>query len=425
MIVRIHIKCNHCESVIMLRIGVGSKNREPFQLACDNCSQQINATLVTDQAKGNIIDIELTGAIQTDEQDYSQLFTYHPHFVTPDIGTPEERLSPFIAAFTRYENEDDLFKRTQRLVSFEQLSDEYISELGRLIRNYKDKDWGNFTNGLEKHIPKGLPLNNQIDYDIAIFYLTEDSLSPIIHSENNIDIMNFIGDYISSIQAASSETFSLLLTELDSANYLSEILNESLELLANFHKISAEFRSVIIEWNPDDPNQTFPSSTHVTGKVGFDDIKSLYVDGYELICRSITIIISLINLDIRGNSSIFPHHPTNNPNRPFASGISSFHQKPNAPKKDILFENPQFHTLISESLDSKLRNAIGHNTIKYDPKNGNITYPIDRTGTIQTISYGQFLFSILRLVTRSHQVRFMILVLFRFLYQSNSPKSTT
>ena len=106
--------------------------------------------------------------------------------------------------------------------------------------------------------------------------------------------------------------------------------------------------------------------------------------------------------------------------------MEDFHRLSNAPKVDLLDEEPLFRDWLKKAIDPQLRNAIGHNTVKYNSKTGDISYPLDKAGAkIKTITYGEFLNLVLRAIVRVHQLNHLIKILYVAIYypSTNSESS--
>jgi hypothetical protein len=97
--------------------------------------------------------------------------------------------------------------------------------------------------------------------------------------------------------------------------------------------------------------------------------------------------------------------------------MEGFQQLSNAPKVELLDEEPLIRDWLTKAIDPQLRNAIGHNTVKYDSKTGDISYPLDKAGAkVKTITYGKFLNLAMRAMVRVHQLNHLIKILYVAIY---------
>jgi hypothetical protein len=182
---------------------------------------------------------------------------------------------------------------------------------------------------------------------------------------------------------------------------------------------------VLSEWDPGDPNREIDAALRVPGQGRFHEVKALYVDAYEATARGLTIVTAIINLRDRRDADAYPTHP--DLGRRFApASLDDFHRQSNAPKLAYLRGDPLFESWLVPALDPKLRNAIGHYTAAYDPGTGDISYAVDRVGTRETLSYGQFLLRVFRLVVRTHQLNHLVKMLFvhSFLRDADAAQGT-
>jgi hypothetical protein len=413
MVIRYYLKCEHCQKTTLLRIAVGYREKEPFYFECENCSQAISGNLLLDQKNAKIKGLEVEGAAQIYSEDADYILTYDPNL--PNLGGETlEGITP--TPFLQMAERHDMREVIQRLAFLNVIEREVVPDLGRIIRNYKSGNWQQFEIGISKHIPNDLPVTLPLDRNRALYLLLEYCLSPIATSKLHSELIDFFTNYTVRLAQTHSESFKAFLSEADRIGYLKNTQYSALDLYPRFFRLLDEFRPVLSEWDPEHPDQDFPTDLKVTGKSRYHDLKSLYVDGYEVISRALTLITGLINLMYRNNFNAYPPHPKLKKNF-LPSSMADFHEKSHAPKLEMLAEEPAFHSWLEKSLDAKLRNAIGHNTIAYNTGTGYVTYPINRKGTsIASITYGEFLTRILRILLRTHQVNHLVKILYVYLY---------
>lgn len=113
------------------------------------------------------------------------------------------------------------------------------------------------------------------------------------------------------------------------------------------------------------------NSLHTQNKSGsdsFEDIKQFYLDIYEVIGEIILLPISLNNIKYRQK---FQCVETSN-NK--INSIDDLKSATKGKKIQYLNQNEFFTEILRIKLNSRLRNAIGHNNYKYNGITQNITY---------------------------------------------------
>ncbi|HEV7588081.1 MAG TPA: hypothetical protein VGO40_08095 [Longimicrobium sp.] len=413
----------------MLRIGVGYEENQSFEFDCSECLQSIKGHLPLDQTNYRVGTLHVTGATVVGTNELPADFREYPHVITinPDFPTPaEDAFSPFIAAFQRH-GFQGLRERTRRAGLAAQASREQ-GDLKRVIHNYQQERWVPFGASVREFLPDA-KLERQIDRNRALYQILESYLAPFASSKDHVRLIEFFTDHVNGLAQADAGRLQVMIEKLLGLGVLQDVQRSALDATVRLFEVFDEFRPVLTDWDPENPDASFPAELVVTGKARFHEVKSLYVDAYETCARGLTIVASLINLSRRGDPDSFLPHPTFGKKKaiPFASSIADFHQKAHGAKLPMMAEEQIFFDWLNGALDSQLRNAIGHNTVKYRRDADQIQYATDRQATKwKTITYGEFLFRILRVVLRAHQMNHLVKILYvsRFFHLGDVDLST-
>jgi hypothetical protein len=194
------------------------------------------------------------------------------------------------------------------------------------------------------------------------------------------------------------------------------VQRDALDLSIRFFDSVSAFRPILADWDPEHLNKGVPKQLRLTGQEAFHELKALYVDAYEVTCRALTLVTALINVNRRNDHNAYPPHPRLKA-RFQAKSMAEFNEMNNAPKLELLAEEPFFQSWLGGALDPKLRNAVGHNTISYDFPTGTIKYQLGRpsstssTKTTADITYAEFLSRTLRAVVRAHEINHLVKIL--------------
>ncbi len=408
MIVRYYLKCDHCSKVTAFRIGVGHRNDEPFRFECKSCSQEIRGVFHVDQKTVEIKGLDVEGASNIDTEEHDHVVTYHPAYPNAPSPFGEDNASPHLAAFARYGK--GLIDRASRAKNLEQWLPEAKRDLQRIIRNYKEEDWGSFAKGVREYIPKDWPLEKRIDKNRALYQVIEYVMMPIASSQSHVDLISSFTEYLGKLRASNRTALLAFIDALEAKGYLKQGQHEILDLFPKLLGSYNEFRPIVIDWNPEEPDSEFPKDLTIDGRSGFNEIKSLYVDGYEVICRALTLVVGLINLTHRSHHDSFALQPNG---KPFSNKFTEFHKGNHAPKFPLIAEEPMFHGWLSKTLDSKIRNAIGHNRINLDARTNQVVYALDKEGQQETsIPYTDFLRRTIAVCLRAHQIGHLVKIVY-------------
>jgi len=414
MIIRNYVKCSHCGAITMTRISIGHRSEETFSFECKRCFQPISGKLLLNQQLAEINGLSFKGAELVEDMNHDFVFNYHPDFPTPSTD-PHSLLSPFLDAAMRHGEE--LSERTSKYKMFCQAVEE-STDLIRLIRSYQAKKWDSFSSTIKEFdITKNLPLEKDIDKNRALYQILEIYLMPLVVSDEHTALITHMMTFLIKTRSENEQRFREMLDKLVAENILSEIQNSLLSLYPRFFEMEDEFRPVIMEWNSNRPDTTFPHDVKIEGRSGFEALKTFYVDAYEVLARGITLLMGTINLSKRNDFDLFLAHPDPTINKgrqaPFARSLLHFHKGNNGAKWAMLYEDQALSNWLEKALNPKLRNAIGHNTITYDPQTGEVYYFLDKERTQrETLMYGDFLFTVLRTFIRSHQMNHFVKMLY-------------
>ncbi|MCX5801811.1 MAG: hypothetical protein NTX17_10570 [Candidatus Eisenbacteria bacterium] len=290
-------------------------------------------------------------------------------------------------------------------------------EMQRIARNFFSENWDHFAAGTGKYL-KDWPVAEPIDRQRALFQLLELMVGTLFTSEGHVELITKMSNFLAGLAAKSRPALLGFVDDALSQHYLSESRQTLVEIILRFLERADDFRSVLPFWNPADPDAVFPSDLTVTAPRSFHELKSLYVDAYEAVARALTVVSALANLDVRGHHDNYLTHPILG--KKFApQSMGEFHKKSHAPKLAYLAELPWLERWILPALEPKLRNAIGHNSSRYDATTGDIEYQLDGASGFKSISYGDFLFSLLRLVRSALQLAHLMKQLYVHHYFRN------
>jgi hypothetical protein len=284
-----------------------------------------------------------------------------------------------------------------------------IADLERILKNYHTENWDQFRKGISEYLPN-LPVEKPIDMNRALYQLLELAMMGLVTSDTHMEFITNVHELLVHVGEQHPQALRVFIDACVAGTALRQTQFDLCSLVPRFLKRQDELRQAIVEWDPDHPLAPFPHGLRVNTTARYHELKGLYVDTYEALARSLTFVTGLSNLNARGDHDAYPSHPTLKRYAP--ASMADFRDKDHAPKPGLLSTDPVFGPWIDGALDSKLRNAIGHNTLELDQRTEQMTYPTNRQRTnFATISYGEFHMRLLRVSCRAHQSNHVIKML--------------
>jgi hypothetical protein len=199
----------------------------------------------------------------------------------------------------------------------------------------------------------------------------------------------------------SPKAYERLLQESRDKGLVAELELTNLKLIPRIYDLRSEFLPVLVDWDLRHPEVDIPPHL-LFGRVGrFDEAKSLYVDAYEAVMRSLTAITAVCNVLEQRNHDAYPPYPDRSIRR--AKSMMDFHRQNHAPKLSLLAGIAVLRGWPGVALEPNLRNAIGHNSASLDMLGEKVSYTASRKGGKVTLSYANFLVRVLRAVNAAHE----------------------
>lgn len=406
VVLRYILKCTNCGARTMFRIRVGFSDKDPFQYECQRCSQLIRGELHLDQENVKILGLaNLEGAVEArdniDEADFAQM--HDSYFLIESASTRPEDFSAFIKAHQRVG--ESLFIRSQSAAFLERVINKERPTLIRIIKNYDRSQWEHFRAGLAEYLSE-VPADTEAGRVQGLLTLFDMAFAPFIASERHKDFIERGFQCAADCEYLYRRALPLFLADLRGQGLLERAHRDSTSLGEKTLMLAEDIRPLIVDWDPENPMADIGTKLRVSVE-RFDWIKATYVDAYEVLCRDLTIATGLVNLRERGDHNRYPTHPMAARYRRFAPRtMLEFHDLAHAPKIPLLVGYPLFGHWMA-ALDSKLRNAIGHNAVTSDPRTGIITYTGEGGRQVE-ITYANFLCKLLSSLLFVHEFHWLV-----------------
>lgn len=365
------IKCQVCGAITRIRLQVGYLNEHPINVACGRCGTTMNGKVLIGQETPELkYSFENADNVQGDNADYVVECSGEFPTLKPRVDNPDNRmvLTPFI----RFSMQERYEEFAQAISKLNYLHNHW-AQYKRIIGLFERGDHKYLLNEIWKILPKNhFQCRNEFEISRAV---------------HMIEVIYFIGilrnDVISDLSLSNSVR-KLPPAQVDSLiDFLNSHVGYSLkELQAAIYKIYDEFISVYSYLIPaiflqycDEDAIDFEAEGTATSS--FDTVKQFSLDAYETLGNLLVVPVALNNIKYQNDykkCAVVDNQP-----RTLDDYISL---QSKAKKYHYCNDSELYTKVLRVILNSKLRNAIGHNDVKYDAVSQKISYtpdPSDRT----------------------------------------------
>lgn len=408
MILRSYIACSRCKKVTMLRVGLGARILERVIYCCKNCNSEICIVIkadVNDLAGSGLTSIEGGERLEVGKVPPEAAFAITAHSDFPTMITPPTDFmdSPYLQAVQRVGIEA-FMNRAPRQGILDAMAEQHSADLERLTRNFLDENWTFFDQDAQQWIGGRFDVNNHYSRIRAMNVIFGFVTGPVTASKVHVQTVSAMSARLVKVAQANAGAYKAFLEEVCRNQWLDRSFHDFFRLSPVFVRASDDFRQVLIDYDPEDRKCSFPNGLRITRTSGFDSIRQLYVDAYEAMSRSFTILSGLMNIESRGDANTYPPAPKQY-KKFMPASMLAFEKAANAPKIAMIETDPLLSLLTEGILQPSLRNAVGHFSWNYDPNNSVIVFS-DRSAASKTVSiaYGELLIKIIKLLVSLYEI---------------------
>jgi hypothetical protein len=363
-----------CSSITRVRLQVGWQEQHPIVITCGKCGVSLSGKVDIGQIEPGLkFDFENAEVLNSEEKS-DFVIECSGEFPTSKQYTEDQSvgkiITPFIMNMMRMADGgyEKFCKSVQTLI---QTGRKWI-DYKRVIVLAQNGNREYLLQEIKKIFPENIiPCRNEIEILRAIHMievhgflspLRNDLISDLSFSSdilklNYIELTKFI-DYLNNHNGYG-------LNELQSLIY--KMLDEFIEIYQSLiPAFSMQFyKEVSIDYSHEG------SSTS-----NFDSVKQFYIDAYEALGNLMILPIALNNVKYRGNMDLV------NPIEARIKTLDDFISSSKATRYHLCDNSEIYTEKLNLLVNSKLRNAIGHNDVEYNTITQQITYfpnPKDRT----------------------------------------------
>ena len=378
------VKCNFCEEKIFLRFQLGCFDI-PFDFYCPNCGVSVSGALYV--SKNHFI-VKNALEIEEDIKNVKFYGNFSTEFLNKKISEfstlediVNDGFSPFMSTMVLFENDERYMKIINNVGNFYRFKKETwinLIPLYELFFNYK-------LNLIKKPLLKfsqNYIIKNELDAMISLHQLTLLGMNFIMPTNTLYDYIEISKKIFEKNNLEKTFEFISFLNEKIKLNSLSEkVIEIYKKWIVDFEKYMAVIILSMGEKNELVDRKSFGIST-----INFEDMKSFFVNSYELILELITLPIGLNNIILRNHYDNFSEESC------YKNFKTYFEQSKFNRLKSLVKDEPYSKYL---DMNRHIRNSIAHYDYKLNKQTQIITF-FDKYGeNTETIEMYLFDFALL------------------------------
>jgi hypothetical protein len=376
MTVSAFLECSTCNHVLRIRYQVGYVHPFVVKIACDQCGKLL---------KGQIRQDGKTFSFPNDKVTHEWLETTQTVSVSTELPIAIKNtnvggmtaLSPFMA-MSQLVPINKVMNSTSTIVAFMKSFDGLFSNLLTSNELFQSGNWKYFLAHTHRHFPLP-PLNSEESFENSLDTFNRVLNEWYVYLSTDFYKIHF-NQFLQNltIDACSTKIAELksLKASLDTYINLELECQKAFDLSMRFlENIKSFFPVIALSYN-DDFTRVYGDDAGLT-TFEFSDLKDLYIEQFEYLSRISSLHFGLLNLDQRGDFNNFG--AINLPS------MAAYYSKDNGVKKNYVAESPELNKYFLSTLNSQVRNGIGHLKTVYLPKEQIIRYyPFKEVAKVNT-----------------------------------------
>lgn len=418
MVIRSFVKCDVCNSVIVVRTQIGWLDEHPIRIHCGKCNTLIKGKCSIDQENaGYNIEFNDCDVLLYEEGMHIDFYIeVSGELLTAKIrpynkGNDEYLPSPYLNSFRAMDiyGDESFLEFNKNMNQFIDFIKHDWSFIRRIHDLWLDGKQNYLSDQMRNHLTKELyPLDSEFENLRGLHQLFLNGFQPVLPASFYDKISPKIFESLRSLTQPDPSEYKKLVAFFDTNGLFHEYEYKIFRILNDFvdkYLFFVTASGVELYTNPIDLNM------EGTASVTFDDIRHFYLDCYETIGDLVTLVIAYNNLKYRGSYQIMDGAII-----PSIKSLDDVINKMSNKGNKLKFceTDEFFNELIELESDNDLRNAIGHGSWKYDGMNQIVTFYSSGSigkGTEQKIYLIEFILKTLRQFKS-------ILILSELLYQT-------
>lgn len=360
------IICSTCGHKIRLRHQVGYVYPVVVKIACNQCGKLIKGQV-------NLADQMFVFPNETVSMGYEEtrqtvsISTELPIALKVSNMQVMAALTPFmgIGSILGFETIHEYEKNIKQFIA---LYDPKFQRLQTCFELFESRNWEYYLLETKKHFRTNISIDLK-SFEECSTVLKEVNKDFFKYLETQYYQINFNqklqAETIGKVSAKISELKNLRTLVETYINIETEFI-KGVKLIDNFLKNVKSFFPVVALSYSNDYNKEYLDDVGLT-TFEFLDLKEIYIEQFEFLSRMSALYFGLVNLAERNNFDDFGTIRDCNQ-------LSAYFAKDNGIKKDIIKKHNLLNAYFIDTLNSQLRNGIGHLKTIYEPKTQLIKY---------------------------------------------------
>lgn len=366
MVIGAIIECSTCNHKVRLRYQVGYVRPVTVKIACNGCGKLLKGEIYS--GKGDFVFPNETVHRKFEITTQTVSISGELPIAVDHANRNELKQSTPYLALTRTIGSEKVATYQTLVTQFISDYDQHFDSLVTCYELFENRNWPYFLTQIKKTFDPGLQpvtpnfknaavllaaLNKHILHNISTDYydtefshrLHQEILAPAIEKTEELGQLN-----------ASLQQYINIETEFI----------RGVKLIERFLKNIKSFLPVIVLAYQDDFTREYKDEFALT-TFEFSDLKDIYIEQFEYLCRISALYFGLENLGSRNSFDDFGQISD-------CARLSDYYRKDNGIKKDIIKKSPLLAPYFLETLNSQIRNGIGHLKTTYQAKEQLIVY---------------------------------------------------
>ncbi|WP_175438480.1 SEC-C metal-binding domain-containing protein [Fusibacter sp. 3D3] len=359
------MKCEVCGTVTLLRIQIGFRERHPIRFSCGKCGISMRGTVEINKETTKI-EINVDNCTKIDEEvNYDYYLEVSPELLTEKLrkancGSDNDLITPFLKNI-EIVGDDKFLDKSSKLLRFFDYKNEEWPKVRRIIELYLQNNMKYVIKEIHSILPvKQFPCDSGLELHRGVHTLFIHSILSICDENFVSQTCRFIDSENMNLLKSVSKEYNQLIISLENENYFIKLEHSILKLTCDFFQVYDYIQPVLLISSVYQLDNT-DESTLGLSTCDFSDLKQFYIDTYEFLAESMLLPTLLNNLKYRGRVEEFN-------NSLAIDSISKYKASSKGKKIEFCKIAEVYNRLFKINLNNKIRNAIGHNSYKYDGK---------------------------------------------------------
>jgi hypothetical protein len=370
MMIRYRLRCRGCDEGFWARVGVDSTRETKFYLLCPNCNLPIRA-VARGEDYGTFrvkFDADELGSLADD----AKVVTANPFIPARPDADSDSPSEAFPMMTLHHLLGDDVIEFMQSLGSARSAVAHNWQPVRRIYEYYLDGNWQAFDRSIGSSFPsEGWPNGDTVHEratraHMAILMVAVELVIPSDQLHRYFD--RYSRKHTAALRAPMYRT--LLVEEVKNGR-LADLQRSVFDLIDLFVQRSEMWAMGGLERVVPDERRAFLDDL-VLARDEFGELRDLYQQSFELICRTLRFLVAAQNTVTRQGPNDFGSDlPSGVPANRRPANLNQFDKLSAAYRIAYVGQVPGWEGLAAV-LDNEIRNTIGHATARHDLRTGRI-----------------------------------------------------